>query len=231
MASPLIAYYMWGMRPGETQAMPETALRHNAPLFEASAVINPGEIERLALGGAGIPGLAALWHRIPRWIIRADLGRLLFVYAHGGFYCDADCELQRPLPALLSSGDQAYVVLFVEDRVSLDKLGPRESKDPAHSLRIANFAFGASAPWHPFLRAVLEECVCRLAELLDGPEAGGALSELDVSELDVVWVCGPDVITTVYHRRARTMGLSPEDVVLLDKSAANHLTFGSWRGR
>jgi len=237
---------MWGMRPGETQPMPEAALHHNAPLFEASAVVNPAEVERLALGGAGIPGLAELWPRIPRWVIRADLGRLLFVYAHGGFYCDVDCELQRPLPPLsplsplsplpsppLPSGEQpACAVVIVECHVLLDTLGPRECKDPAHTLRVANFAFGASAPRNPFIRAVLDECVRRLAELLDDAEADG-----DVSDLDIIWVCGPDVITTVYHRRAHVLGmlgLSAQEanaaVLLLDKSAAQHKAHGAWRG-
>ena len=39
--------------------------------------------------------LAQLYFQIPHWVVKADLVRLLLVYFNGGFYCDADCFIQK----------------------------------------------------------------------------------------------------------------------------------------
>jgi hypothetical protein len=89
-------------------------------------------------------------------------------------------------------------------------LGPREKK---YNLRVANYAFASEAK-HPFLREVILECIRRLKLL-------SLLKK--VSHADILWVCGPDVITTVYHETRYN------DVMLLDTTYLNHLMAGSWR--
>jgi len=49
--------------------------------------------------------------------------------------------------------------------------------------------------------------------------------EKNISELDVVWVCGPDVITSIYHDYKNKFN----DLLLLDKNYLKHQSFGGWR--
>ena len=39
--------------------------------------------------------LLNLWAKIPWWIVKADLGRLIYVYLNGGFYFDVDCLIKK----------------------------------------------------------------------------------------------------------------------------------------
>lgn len=83
-------------------------------------------------------------------IQRFDFFRYLAVYHYGGFYFDLDCLLASGLSSLLESG-----CVF-----------PFEGLTLSHFLRtqhqmdweIGNYAFGA-APRHPFLEAIIENCV------------------------------------------------------------------------
>jgi hypothetical protein len=103
--------------------------------------------------------------------------------------------------------------LFTEHIVrDVSLLGPRECKDPANVVRVANFAFGTKRKNHPFLKLVIDECLRRL-QMIQGP----------VSQSDILWVCGPDVITTMYHKH------KTPDVILLDNTYLRHFCYGSWR--
>jgi len=46
-----------------------------------------------------------------------------------------------------------------------------------------------------------------------------------ITDLDVVWLCGPDVITSVYHDNKNQF----DDLLLLNKNNLNHQSFGGWR--
>jgi hypothetical protein len=115
-------------------------------------------------------------------------------------YIDSDCVIRKHIPT-------SPVVLFTEKTVPLYQLGPREKK---YSVRVANYAF-ASEPQHPFLKEVILECIRRLTLLKS------------IMHSDILWVCGPDVITTVYHETLH------KDIALLDSTYLNHLMMGSWR--
>lgn len=189
------------MKPGETGQPNLNILQHNSTYIPEYRVLGPEDI--LPLVSKFSEELAELWDRIPHWIIRCDLGRLLYIYYHGGMYLDCDCVIRK----LISYNTP--VVLFTEKIVPHNQLGPREKK---YGLRVANYAF-ASEAFHPFLKDVILECIRRLKQLKS------------LSSADILWVCGPDVITTVYHETPH------RDITLLGTRHLNHLMAGSWKPR
>lgn len=194
-------YYLWNMKPGETGKPNEKVIQHNATHLPDHQMLGPEDI--LPLVSRFSDELAEAWDRIPHWIIQCDLGRLLYIYYHGGVYMDCDCVIRKPIPS-------KPVVLFTERSVPHYLLGPREKK---YSLRVANYAFVSEAH-HPFLKDVILECIRRL-KLLKAVKT--------VTPSDILWVCGPDVITTVYHETQY------KDITLLDTTYLHHLRAGSWR--
>jgi mannosyltransferase OCH1-like enzyme len=191
-------YYLWNMKPGETKLPNKKIMEHNSKYIPHSRVLGPDDI--LPLVSKFSTELAELWTKIPHWIIKCDLGRLLYIYYNGGMYLDCDCVMLKHIQPT------SPVVLFIEKRVSIYQLGPKEKK---YGLRIANYAF-ASEAGHPFLKEVITECIRRL-KLLKGS-----------TNSDILWVCGPDVITTVYHETRL------KDITLMDTTYLEHLMAGSW---
>ena len=194
--------YLWNMNPNETRVPNEKVFQQNARFLQDYKVVGPKEIEALL---PLFPEIQKQWDKIPHWVIKADIGRLLYIYEYGGVYLDCDCIIQQRLPK------EPWIC--VEKIVPVHELGPRESKQPAHSMRIANYAFGFTKH-HPMLKDALNECAKRLP-LID-----------DASHATILWVCGPDVMTTVYHR------MSPPEknkIALLNKTYIHHLEAGSWR--
>ena len=191
--------YMWNMNPNETRLPNEKVFQHNAKYLPNYKLIGPADIEPLL---ALFPDIQRQWDAIPHWVIKADIARLLYIYVNGGVYLDCDCLVQQALPK------EPWVC--VEKVVPVHMLGPKESKHPAHAVRIANYAFGFPKH-HPLLKEALEECARRL------PEA-------DATAENILWVCGPDVITTVYHRHEEK-----SKIALLNPSYIKHLAVGSWR--
>jgi hypothetical protein len=83
-------------------------------------------------------------------IQRYDFFRYLAVYRHGGFYFDLDVMLASSLSSLLECG-----CVFPFEGLTLSRfLRSKHRMD----WEIGNYAFGA-APGHPFLEAVIENCV------------------------------------------------------------------------
>lgn len=83
-------------------------------------------------------------------IQRFDFFRYLAVYRYGGFYFDVDVLLASEISPLLQLGcvfpfEALTVSRFLRDDLGMDWL-------------VGNYAFGAS-PGHPFLKAVIENCV------------------------------------------------------------------------
>ena len=191
--------YMWNMNPKETRLPNEKVFQHNAKYLPDYKLIGPKEIDPLL---PRFPDIQRQWDTIPHWVIKADIARLLYIYEHGGVYLDCDCLVEQPLPK------EPWVC--VEKVIPVHLLGPKESKHPAHAMRIANYAFGFPKH-HPLLKEALEECARRL------PQA-------DATAENILWVCGPDVMTTVYHRHQEK-----KDIALLNHSYIKHLAVGSWR--
>jgi len=207
-----VANYMWNFRPSETSPPPTSCIDNNRQFFAATNILSVADIEPLV---ARFHGLDKLWDRIPHWIIKADLGRLLYIYSYGNFYFDVDCRIRKKF----TLDSDRYMVLFTEMILKdVNRLGPRECKNPENVLRVANYAFGTNVIGHPFLHEVILECIARLESLIES-------SPTQLHQHDILWVCGPDVITTVYHRSRHRH----PDLILLDTTYLAHLCHGSWR--
>ncbi len=201
----LHAISLWNFNPNETALFPSVFEHVNGRFLDSFRVVRPVDIQPCL---AEFPPLRNNWSRIAPWIVCSDLARLLHVYTHGGFYFDSDCEILRKFPQVPEP-----VVLFLEAILpSTSFLGPREDKHPDRRLRIANYAFGATVPCHPFFRECIEECVRRLEQL-------GYTAQ---TSQDVLWVCGPDVITSLYHSQRHV-------VHRLDFGYLKHRAASSWR--
>jgi len=212
--------YMWNFKPNERSAIPMDCIQQNKRHIPEHTIVTPVDILPIL---SSFPGLPELWAKIPdaHWVIKADLGRLLYIYKHGGFYLDMDCVIRtNPFHHIHPKNDR--MILFTEFTVSLDQLGPRECKHPRNALRVANFAFATNYKRHPFLETCIRECIRRLTYLF----------ELDLekwAETDILWVCGPDVITTMYHAQASDETEIDTSVRLLERGYLHHLGYGSWR--
>jgi len=194
--------YLWNMNPNETRLPNEKVFQHNARYLPNYKVLGPKDIEPLL---PLFPKIQSYWDIIPHWVIKADIGRLLYIYENGGVYLDCDCLIHQELPK------EPWVC--VEKIVPVHTLGPKESKQSSHSMRIANYAFGFTKH-HPLLKDALDECANRLPFLEDASHA------------NILWVCGPDVITTAYHRLSLD---EKKKIALLSKNYIQHLEAGSWR--
>jgi mannosyltransferase OCH1-like enzyme len=201
---------MWNFKPNETCSFPQDVIDNNLTYIKNYSIQSPSTIKNLICNPI-FPELEELYNQIPHWVIQADLVRLLLVYFNGGLYCDADCFILKKWKTDLS------IILFTEHICkSVHQLGPRECKHADNKLRIANFCFGANRKQHPFLKEVIEECIRRLKQIL--------YEKTKLSQQDILWVCGPDVITSVYHKSKHKY-----DICLYDTTYLHHKQYASWR--
>lgn len=206
------ANYLWNFKPAEANKIPMECIGHNERFTGQYNIVTPDEIEPLV---KYYPDMGKIWDKIPHWIIKADLGRLLYIYFNGNFYFDVDCAIRKSIKI----NAEKFLMLFTECILGdVNQLGPRECKNPENVLRVANYAFGTNVIRHPFLNEVILECIDRLAFLI-------SLAKTHLTQQDILWVCGPDVITTVFHQsRVRY-----PDLILMDTTCLAHLCHGSWR--
>ena len=91
-----------------------------------------------------------LFDSFPYRIQKYDFFRYLAVYHHGGFYFDLDIFLTKGVGELCMHGcvlpfEELSMHSFLHDSFGMD-------------WEVGNYAFGA-APGHPFMAAVIENCV------------------------------------------------------------------------
>ena len=218
---------MWGWNPADVRSNGATVppspdpVPHLKQHFSRINLITPAYPELGAwLADEDLPGLKEMYELAKsrcKWIVVADLIRLVAVYHRGGLYLDVDCFPEEGLgPAL-----QGEIVLFKEMTVDpTTALGPREDKSPTSAVRVANFAFYARRPRNSFIRACILECVRRLRKILVEENQNSVHTAADI-----LWVCGPDVITTVFHSRQGLTGRTR----LLRASITGHRASGTWR--
>jgi len=213
---------MWNFKPSEVNNFliyNKNVINNNSKYINQYKLIEPYNINLLCNflqknKPLLFPYLHQLYNIIPHWVIKADLARLLFIYYNGGIYCDVDCFIKKKF-------DNDYnVILFTEHICkSVHSLGPRESKNPDHKIRIANYFFYSKIKKHPFFKEVIDECLKRLEQLFI-KENNNRLTHKDI-----LWCCGPDVITTIYHSTKNKY----TDIYLCDQSFLSHKCYGSWR--
>jgi hypothetical protein len=163
-------------------------------------------------------------------IQRYDFFRYLAVYRYGGFYFDLDVFLASSLSTLLDSGcvfpfEGLTFSRFLRDRHEMD-------------WQIGNYAFGAAAG-HPFLQAVIENCVRAQNDASWVEPMMKGMPPLSRDQFLVLNTTGPGLLSRTFAEHpalAETVTvLLPEDVC--DMQSWNrfgefgiHMMDGSWRG-
>jgi len=174
------------------------------------------------------PQYQAVFDGFPFPIQRYDFFRYLAVYRFGGFYFDLDVVLAEAIDSLRSTG-----CVFPFEGLTFSRLLRERGMD----WEVGNYAFGATAG-HPFLRAVIENCVRAFQDrnLVRSMMAGVPL--LSRREHHVLYSTGPGLLsrTLVEHpdlARHVTV-LFPDDVCESQNWNAFgtfgvHLMEGTWR--
>jgi hypothetical protein len=166
--------------------------------------------------------------RFPYRIQRYDFFRYLAVHHYGGFYFDLDVFLAQPLDTLLSSG-----CIFSFEGLTFSRFLRQRGLD----WQIGNYAFG-SAPGHPFLRSVIENCVRSMEDpAWVGPMMKGA-PPMSRSEFFILNTTGPGLLSRTLCENA---SLADQMTVLFPKDVCDvanwnrfgdygvHHMDGSWR--
>jgi hypothetical protein len=216
--------YMWNFKPNERKQFPNTVITHNKRFYEDAKILYPKDIEEL-LELNDFTDLKQLYNLLPYWVSKSDLGRLLYIYYNGGFYIDSDCFINRQIDL---KGNK--VVVFVEKKVkSLDMVSSAESKlNPDNVNRISNFCFGTTVKKHPLFKDAVNECLRRIrfryiekgSNYLDNNN----YDNKTFRQKEVLWLCGPDVITCIYHDKKHEY----KDILCLNSDYLQHNIQHSW---
>ena len=148
-------------------------------------------------------------------IQRYDFFRYLAVYRFGGFYLDLDILLASSLSPLIDYGcvfsfEGLTFSRYLRDRYNID-------------WEIGNYAFGAAAG-HPFLLAVIENCIRAQKDRDWAKPMLQALPPLSKEEFFVLYTTGPGMVTRTLAEQAEVgktvKVLFPENVC--DLTSWNH---------
>jgi len=165
--------------------------------------------------------------RIP--IQRYDFFRYLAVYKYGGFYFDMDVLLASNVSGLLEFG-----CVFPFEGLTFSRYLRSQHK---MDWEIGNYAFGA-APGHPFIGAIIENCVRAQKDPSWVKPMLRGLPPLLKPEFSVLYSTGPGLATRTLAENPdlakKVMVLFPQDVCDLDNwnrfgDIGVHLMVGSWR--
>jgi glycosyltransferase involved in cell wall biosynthesis len=175
------------------------------------------------------PEYRTIFDSFPHPIQRFDFFRYLAVYKYGGFYFDLDILLASDLSQLLQ-----YECVFPFEGLTLS----RYLRDHLQiDWEIGNYGFGA-APAHPFLKAVIDNCVRVQVDpdwikpMLD------RLPPFTMPAFEILNTTGPGLVSRTLAENTQAAQdvtiLFPEDVC--DKHNWNcfgdfgiHLMDGTWR--
>jgi len=161
-------------------------------------------------------------------IQRYDFFRYLAVYRLGGFYFDLDVLLASDLAPLLPTG-----CVFPFEGLTLSHLLRSYGVD----WEIGNYAFGAAAH-HPFLEAVVENCVRAQREPAWVKPMMRGVPPLSGTEYSVLYATGPGLVSRTLAENAdlaKTVTvLFPDDVCAVESwnrfgDYGVHLMEGTWR--
>ena len=220
-------FYMWNFNPNETNQFfiyNKNVINNNIIYINNYQLIEPKNINILLNNLQMIktkpllfPTLYKLYDIIPNWISKSDLARLLIIYHYSGIYCDVDCFIKKSFEKY---SKEYNVILFTEYICrDVNELGIRECKKLDNKVRIANYFFYSKIKNHPFVKEVIDECLRRLEQIIINENKN------KFNNSDILWCCGPDVITTIYHSTKHKY----KDIYLCDTSFLNHKCYGSWR--
>jgi len=161
-------------------------------------------------------------------IQRYDFFRYLAIYHLGGFYFDMDVFLAKDLNELLNFECVFPFEMLTINRFLQEKYGM--------DWEVANYAFGA-IPKHPFINAVIENCVRAQADEAWKQEMLRPIPKIFQQEFDVVCTTGPGLVSRTlaeFSDAHKVKVLFPDDVC--DTSSWRlfghygiHLMKGTWR--
>jgi hypothetical protein len=175
------------------------------------------------------PEYMELFHSFPVPIQRYDFWRYLAIHKLGGFYFDVDVFLAASLEPLLIKE-----CVFPFERLTWSEYLRRRH---GMYIEIGNYAFGA-APGHPFIEAVIENCVKAFRDEAWRDEVFQGLPKTLRRELFVIYTTGPGLVSRTFaeygNREAPVEILYDGDVC--DKASWNqfgsygvHMMQSSWR--
>jgi inositol phosphorylceramide mannosyltransferase catalytic subunit len=212
------------LRPLE-RAATATVKLHN-PAFEY-LFFDDAQVEHFI--DTEFPEYRPLIEAFPARIQRYDFFRYLAIYKLGGFYFDTDVFLTTGLGALLK-----HSCVFAFEELSLNRaLREQHGMD----WEMANYAFGA-APGHPFLRAVIENCVRAQRDAAWTNAIMQPIPRVLRKEFRVLYTTGPGLVSRTFAQyQSPDMPvhvLFPDDVCdennwNLFGSYGVHVHQGSWR--
>jgi hypothetical protein len=180
---------------------------------------------------AEFPQYRQVFEQFPRTIQRIDFFRYLAVYRLGGFYFDLDVLLWTELNRLRDAG-----AVFPFEELTLNR-HLREAW--GMDWELGNYAFGA-VPGHPFLAAVIENCVRGQRDPAWLRPMMAGIPRLFRDDFLVLNSTGPGLLTRTLAEHPETATdlcvLFPPDV--RDEACWHrfgdygvHLMDGSWRTR
>ena len=149
-------------------------------------------------------------------IMKYDIMRYLIVYHCGGTYLDADIVLKKSLANIT-----ANECFFIEKIIPLSRSNPGyyepiRKGQLEHPIRIANYAFSSKARNPIFLEFLAE--IRRRMYIQSVPKC----------HYDVLYLTGPDVVTTVIHAAKKTIYINVISN-LASNSIIQHTGAGEWR--
>ena len=215
---PVITLWGW-KKEDEALPPPHITLNRSRQIYKNVSVIGPDypELETW-LSDPEFPDLKQTFDSVRanyHWVVATDLVRLVALYNLGGLYLDLDCFIDPDLPDHLDCDTCVFRECVLSD---VRQLGRRECKDPCRRVRIANFAIYSRHKKSEFLRACIVLAIQRLSHLLFSEKL------LKLSREEILWACGPDLVTSVYHERTSQHG----PVSLLPAQLVGHVSAQSW---
>jgi hypothetical protein len=239
---PHLGGYIHKMSPTIPARIIQTGKSRELPLMAQAAVanlkcLNPG-FEYLFFDDSAVtsfiqkefPEHVSVFESFPHKIQRFDFFRYLAVYRLGGFYFDLDVFLAAGLEELLK-----HTCVFPFEELTTNQYLRRNCNV---DWEIGNYAF-AAAPGHPFLKAVIENCVRARREpgwvrpMLQG------IPRFFRQDYEVLNTTGPGLLTRTL---AENPDLAGDVTVLFSADVCDRATWhqfgnfgvhameGSWRG-
>jgi inositol phosphorylceramide mannosyltransferase catalytic subunit len=175
------------------------------------------------------PEYRSVFDAFPVRIQKYDFFRYLAVYRLGGFYLDTDMLLAANLSELLT--DEC---VFPFEALTINAyLRKRQGMD----WEVGNYAFGA-VPGHPFLRAIIENCIRAQRDPNWARDMGRAVPRWFLDDCYVLYTTGPLLVSRTLAEfpdsEKRIKILFPDDVCNAEHwnrfgHFGIHLMEGSWR--
>ena len=148
--------------------------------------MKPSAVDRLL---RKMPGILDIYNRAPRSKMKRDIASLVYVFFNGGFCAEPDCRIHSELPGPVSDRNTLHLFATLASR----------PESPVVSSRL----LGTTAPHHPMVWDMIEECARRLYVVLEP----GSREKPDGA-------VGDRVITYVYRTRKTHPDQEVCDVIL-----------------